>query len=382
MVGGKVAMCKERLDFSHLLSQESDLIQEKKEIKEKILNLSHFLESDREEYLNQKKLYTKKQKQQEKLLFLVNEKKSQLNREKESLNFLRDKLVFYEKDSQELIEKKAKKQEELLLIQNQIIQLEQAKAYELNQEEVTVSYDIYKDLAKVQLKKEHILETYFNNDINVLNSIDHNREQVSLESIKILKKSLESYYFMNKENLEQDFQEIQKRLNDLNRQDQDMKQSIQKHKNLKKTLEKKLNEEFEKEFHKLNEEFQRITKFLFQGQTTLISNKEEIFIEYTENNKVISLNNLSGGERSLMTLALFFALYSLKSSYLFFLDEVDAFLDDKNVYSFITLLKSYNRLQFILISHNKDLVKHIDYLIGVTMQKQETKTYEINIKEV
>ncbi|HEY8477829.1 MAG TPA: AAA family ATPase, partial [Chloroflexota bacterium] len=82
---------------------------------------------------------------------------------------------------------------------------------------------------------------------------------------------------------------------------------------------------------------------------------------------------LSGGERALTTIALFFALLRVNPSPFCLLDEVDAPLDDANVRRFLELLKSFgDRTQFIVITHNRATMEAADTLYGVTMGEQHT----------
>lgn len=79
---------------------------------------------------------------------------------------------------------------------------------------------------------------------------------------------------------------------------------------------------------------------------------------------------LSGGEKALTAIALVFALFKLNPAPFCVLDEVDAPLDDANVFRFCQLVKSMaDSTQFIVISHNKVTIEMADYLMGVTMQE-------------
>jgi chromosome segregation protein len=84
--------------------------------------------------------------------------------------------------------------------------------------------------------------------------------------------------------------------------------------------------------------------------------------------RVASLNVLSGGERTLTSLALLFAILSINPSPFCFLDEVDAALDEANTIRFTKILDDLSgKTQFIIISHNRDTMKAADTLYGVTM---------------
>jgi chromosome segregation protein len=64
------------------------------------------------------------------------------------------------------------------------------------------------------------------------------------------------------------------------------------------------------------------------------------------------------------------AVFSVRPSPFFLLDEVDAALDDANAGRFNSLLKEMAKIsQFLLISHNKSTIEVADTLYGVTMQE-------------
>jgi chromosome segregation protein len=79
---------------------------------------------------------------------------------------------------------------------------------------------------------------------------------------------------------------------------------------------------------------------------------------------------LSGGEKSLVAVALIFAILLYRPSPFLVLDEVDAALDDANTNLFNRLVKDVaKKSQVIMITHNKSTMEVADTLFGVTMQK-------------
>ncbi|MBN2353966.1 MAG: AAA family ATPase [Spirochaetales bacterium] len=86
--------------------------------------------------------------------------------------------------------------------------------------------------------------------------------------------------------------------------------------------------------------------------------------------KLEHISLLSGGERSLVAIALLFAVYRVKPSPFCVLDEIDAALDDKNIGQFIGMLAEFaDKSQFLIISHNKKTVTSATSLLGVTMEE-------------
>jgi chromosome segregation protein len=84
-----------------------------------------------------------------------------------------------------------------------------------------------------------------------------------------------------------------------------------------------------------------------------------------------TISLLSGGERSMVAVALLFAIYMVRPSPFCILDEVDAAMDEGNINRFIRVLERFvEQSQFIIITHNKRTIAKADVLYGVTMQER------------
>lgn len=84
--------------------------------------------------------------------------------------------------------------------------------------------------------------------------------------------------------------------------------------------------------------------------------------------RITSLEMLSGGEKSLVSLAALFALISVSPPPFLVLDEIDAPLDEENARRFSDLVKSFSgKTQFIIVTHNRSTMEAADVLYGVTM---------------
>jgi len=135
---------------------------------------------------------------------------------------------------------------------------------------------------------------------------------------------------------------------------------------------------FVETFDKIKENFQKVFVELFEGGEADLNFSDgddplESFIHISVNPKgkrLLSLNQLSGGERALTAISLLFAIYLVKPSPFCILDEVDAPLDDANLVRFIRMIKKFSEnTQFIIITHNKLTMEAADVLYGVTMEK-------------
>ncbi|MDI6734574.1 MAG: AAA family ATPase, partial [Patescibacteria group bacterium] len=84
--------------------------------------------------------------------------------------------------------------------------------------------------------------------------------------------------------------------------------------------------------------------------------------------RITSLDMLSGGEKSLVSLAALFALISVSPPPFLVLDEIDAALDDDNARRFAELIKEFSKKsQFVIVTHNRVTMNVADILYGVTM---------------
>jgi chromosome segregation protein len=84
-----------------------------------------------------------------------------------------------------------------------------------------------------------------------------------------------------------------------------------------------------------------------------------------------TISLLSGGERSMVAVALLFAIYMVRPSPFCILDEVDAAMDEGNINRFVRMLERFvEQSQFIIITHNKRTIAKADVLYGVTMEER------------
>ncbi|PAK43934.1 hypothetical protein CHH87_05005, partial [Bacillus licheniformis] len=99
--------------------------------------------------------------------------------------------------------------------------------------------------------------------------------------------------------------------------------------------------------------------------------------------KLQNLSLLSGGERALTAIALLFSILKVRPVPFCVLDEVEAALDEANVFRFAQYLKKYSHeTQFIVITHRKGTMEEADVLYGVTMQESGvSKLVSVKLEE-
>lgn len=151
---------------------------------------------------------------------------------------------------------------------------------------------------------------------------------------------------------------------------------VKKKKAFLKTL-KELNETFSRNFAQLS------TK----GTVSLdLENKKDPFeggigiTVKTGHGKYFDVKSLSGGEQTLVALSLIFAIQELSPYYFYILDEIDAALDKKNSERLAGLLKKYMRKgQYVVITHNDEIITNATSLYGVSMHDGVSKIISLKI---
>ena len=178
---------------------------------------------------------------------------------------------------------------------------------------------------------------------------------------------------------QQDYEDEQKRLENLIDQRIDILKSEE---NLKETISKidvVAREKFESTFDQINTNFSELFEMFFEGGNASISldgsddplEAQIVIHAQPPGKKNQNLRMLSAGEKSLTAIALLFAIYQFKPSPYCVLDEVDAPLDDVNIQKFKRVLNKFaEETQFIVVTHNKLTMEVADYLYGVTMEKK------------
>lgn len=135
---------------------------------------------------------------------------------------------------------------------------------------------------------------------------------------------------------------------------------------------------FEQTFTAIRSHFESVFQALFGGgradlrltQPEDLLNTGVEIVAQPPGKKLQNLGLLSGGERALTAIALLFSILKVRPVPFCILDEVEAALDEANVYRFAQYLKKYREeTQFIVITHRKGTMEEADVLYGVTMQE-------------
>ncbi len=164
---------------------------------------------------------------------------------------------------------------------------------------------------------------------------------------------------------------LKNQIDDLNKAKEDLRTTITR---INTTARKKFLETFET----VKKNFQNVFCELFEGGEANLRLEEgadplEAAIHISarpRGKKLLSIHQLSGGERALTATSLLFSFYMVKPSPFCILDEVDAPLDDANIGRFLKLIKRFtDNTQFIIITHNKLTMEQAETLYGITMSR-------------
>ena len=190
----------------------------------------------------------------------------------------------------------------------------------------------------------------------------------------------------------EEYKEVKERYDFMNAQVEDVEKARSELRKLINQLTIQMQEMFVEGFAKINENFTKTFKELFGGGSAELKLTDPdnilesgIDIEARLPGKnVPSLNGLSGGEKALVALSIYFAIMKVNAPPFCFLDEVDTALDDINVDRFADYMKRSDfNTQFICVTHRRGTMESADMLYGVTMQeKGVTKLLELNVAEL
>ncbi|WDN89945.1 chromosome segregation protein [Desulfosarcina sp. BuS5] len=236
-----------------------------------------------------------------------------------------------------------------------------------------------------QLKKE-----FTQNSKDSMASSAISRDEMEKE-LSDLNKKLEKFNDVNMGAIKE-YEQLKTRYDFLCEQRDDLVAAIE---NLNKVI-KKINritrEKFLKTFDLINEKFNLVFPRLFDGGAAKLTltdpgNLHETGVElmvHPPGKKLRRLSLLSGGEKALSAIAFIFSIFLIKPASFCLMDEIDAPLDEANIFQFNNLLQLIGeKSQILMITHNKKSMEFADTLFGITMEnKGVSKIVSVNLETV
>ena len=292
----------------------------------------------------------------------------------EATNNQRDEL---EKRSVELRQKERDKNSERELASNEYSRLEERKLNLQKQFDDIIAklWDEY-ELSRSEAQKQAV-----------------EIEDLSAAKTRLaeLKQKIKSLGNVNISAIEE-YKEVSERYEFMKTQVADVENSKKEIERLINDLTKQMKEVFVVSFAEINKNFTATFKELFGGGTASLelSDPENILtsgidiIVHPPGKIVVHLEALSGGEKALVAIALYFAILKVRPAPFCVMDEIEAALDEVNVDRFAQYLRNLTEsTQFILITHRRGTMEEADVLYGVTMQDEGiSKLLELRTSEV
>jgi len=214
-------------------------------------------------------------------------------------------------------------------------------------------------------------------------------DEVELELFRCRKK-IEKITDVNLSAIKE-YEQLKLRYDFLEEQRNDLQNAID---NLHKVI-RKINritqDRFSKTFDAINEKLEVVFPRLFEGGSAKLVMTDPgdpletgvEFMVHPPGKKLTRLSLLSGGEKALSAIAFIFSIFLIKPASFCFMDEIDAPLDDANIFRFNDLLKIIGKnSQIIMITHNKKTMEFADSLFGITMEKKGvSKIVSVNFEQ-
>jgi chromosome segregation protein len=201
--------------------------------------------------------------------------------------------------------------------------------------------------------------------------------QEARKKVKLIKLAIEELGNVNIGAIEE-YERVSERYEFLNEQKTDLQEAKDTLFQVIGEMDIEMKRRFELTFNGIREHFEPVFRALFGGGRAdlKLTNPEDLLntgveiVAQPPGKKLQNLGLLSGGERSLTAIALLFSILKVRPVPFCILDEVEAALDEANVFRFSQYLKRFSsETQFIVITHRKGTMEEADVLYGVTMQE-------------
>jgi chromosome segregation protein len=189
------------------------------------------------------------------------------------------------------------------------------------------------------------------------------------------------------------YQEIKERHDFIEGQKNDLLEARNSLTNTIGEIEKVARTHFSETFQKIQENFKKVFRSLFTDEDTcdlVLHNPDEPLespidiMARPKGKRPLTINQLSGGEKTLTAISLLFAIYLIKPAPFCIFDEADAPLDDTNIDKFNRIIRKFSKeSQFIIVTHNKRTMASTDVIYGVTMPEQGvSRVIPVDLREL
>ena len=273
------------------------------------------------------------------------------------------------------------------------------------EEQITEKFNVIEDL-KAQLVKLDVKKTKIQEDINSIinkmweeyeltpNAVENyekpNNISATQKEVNRLRNEIKEIGSVNIDSIEE-YKNLKDRYDFMSEQRLDLETTMNKLRKIISEMTQIMKEQFKEKFKVINKNFDEVFKELFGGGKAelKLEDEEKILecdIEITAQppgKKLQSMTLLSGGEKALTAIALLFAILKINPAPFCVLDEIEAALDDVNVYRYAEYLKKFAKdTQFLVITHRKGTMEVADTVYGVTMEENGiSKLLSMNLNQ-
>lgn len=261
------------------------------------------------------------------------------------------------------------------------------------EEEQTEQFKKLEEL-KAQITKLEVRKTKTEEDItDVINKMweeyeitpnnagDYHKPEnvaVTQRRVNVLRTDIKELGSVNVDSIEE-YKNLKDRYDFMCEQRLDLEDTMSKLRKVIQDMTETMKQQFKEKFEIINKNFGEVFKELFGGgmaEVTLTDENDilECGIDITvqpPGKKLQSMTLLSGGEKAFTAIALLFAILKINPAPFCVLDEIEAALDDVNVYRYAEYLKKFAKeTQFLVITHRKGTMEAADTVYGVTMEEK------------
>ena len=256
-------------------------------------------------------------------------------------------------------------------------------------EQVAIIEEVKNQIGKIDIKKSKLeleLEQIVNklweeyeltpNNIEGVEKIE-NPSEVQ-KQVNKLREEIRNLGSVNIDAIKE-YKELKERYDFMSEQRADLEDASNKLKKVISEMTDTMKKQFAEQFKIINKNFGEVFKELFGGgKAELILEDEENILEcgiqiqaQPPGKKLQNMMLLSGGEKAFTAIALLFAILKINPAPFCVLDEIEAALDDVNVYRFAEYLKKFSKQsQFLIITHRKGTMEAADTVYGITMEEK------------
>ena len=270
--------------------------------------------------------------------------------------------------------------------------IEKNKRLESQEKEISDKFHVIEDL-KAQIVKIDVKKTKIEDDINtIINKMWEEYEltpnnapevkkpdnvQQTQRRVNNLRTDIKELGSVNVDAIEE-YKNLKERFEFMSTQRFDLEETMAKLRKIISEMTTIMKEQFKTQFEIINRNFSEVFKELFGGGQASLSladeaNILECGIDITvqpPGKKLQNMMLLSGGEKAFTAIALLFAILKINPAPFCVLDEIEAALDDVNVFRYADYLKKFsNETQFLVITHRKGSMEAADTVYGVTMEE-------------